>query len=246
MVALFRHRARATQPSAPAAPAHDEDEIADYENHLRATARDQLWAGFSTRHDVETAIVELAEDEQVIPAARAREIADEEWAARVAELAEPTDREPTDDVRVATAFAGLRRAGVIATMNLGFDQGEAVDESKKLAFTAPDVRGFAYFHQQDAARLCEHNASHGATLYVGYGPIGTFGTSDEYQAANLLIAHLTRDALEDEGLTVEWDGSTASRLAVVDLDWRRPLPEPEAGAEAEAGAGAQPPDDPGD
>jgi hypothetical protein len=240
MVALFRHRARAAQPSAPAAPAHDEAEIADYENHLRATARDQLWAGFSTRREVETAIVELAEDEQIIPAARAREITDEEWAARLAELAEPTDREPTDDQRVATAFAGLRRAGVIATMNLGFDQGEAVDESKKLAFAAPDVRGFAYFHQQDAARLCEHNA----TLYVGYGPIGTFGTSDEYQAANLLIAHLTRDALEDEGLTVEWDGSTASRLAVVDLDWRRPLPEPEAEAEAAGAAEAHPPDDP--
>ena len=71
------------------------------------------------------------------------------WARRLGQLAGATAR-PRDDERLETAFAQLTAAGIVSTMNLGFDQGEGSDLGRSLAAEAPGSRGFAFFHGQDA------------------------------------------------------------------------------------------------
>lgn len=34
-------------------------------------------------------------------------------------------------------------------------------------------------------------------------------------------------ALDAQGLRYDWDGDTGNRIKVIDMDWRRPLPEGE-------------------
>jgi hypothetical protein len=233
MAALFRHR---TRPPTPAL-VPDEVDAAGSEECIRMDARNLIVAGFRTRDEVEAIALELADNAaDPIGPDLVEQIVAEQWQLRLDQLAKPPSREPTDDVRVATAFARLGRAGVIASMNLGATREDGIESSKRLAFDQPDVRGFALFAEPDGARLGES----GATLHVSFGAIGTFGTLEEYEARNLVIATITRDALEDEGLTVRWDGSSAQPIEIVDLDWRRPLPEPkpepEPGVEAAAEA----------
>ncbi|BDH58033.1 hypothetical protein [Tsukamurella sp. PLM1] len=39
------------------------------------------------------------------------------------------------------------------------------------------------------------------------------------------LAAAITSALDAQGLRYEWDGDTGTRIRVVGMDWRRPLPE---------------------
>ncbi|MFD3444372.1 DUF6891 domain-containing protein [Microbacteriaceae bacterium 4G12] len=135
------------------------------------------------------------------------------WQKRLLELQQPGDRHPSDDVRVAVAFAELESAGVIARMNLGFDQGEGNNEARQVAMTA-GARGFVFFHQQDANRLAYPDA----TLYLGWDAVGT--SREEFDALTISLGKEICAAMERQGLTVRWDGTLARRPEVLHLNWR--------------------------
>lgn len=183
------------------------------------SAWEALAPGFSTRSSVTAMIVELADDDDDVAVSgdRAANIVGELLAHRERQLQQSTDRDPTDDVRVATAFDVLEQSGILARMNLGGDQGEGSHDARELATTV-GARGFVYFHEQDAARL----AYPGAILYLGWDAVDT--TREEFDEAAIRIGHEIQDAMEGQGLTVVWDGTIDHRPAVVRLDWRRPLP----------------------
>ncbi|MCX6956374.1 MAG: hypothetical protein NTV51_29925 [Verrucomicrobia bacterium] len=71
------------------------------------------------------------------------------------------------------------------------------------------VRGYSYYHMQDT----EHAVG-------GHGVYLAYGATEEGAAAATRIAHEICDALRDEGLKVDWDG-TPQRRVLVKLDWKR-------------------------
>lgn len=102
--------------------------------------------------------------------------------------------------------------------------------------------GYVFFTQKDAFGLANESAS----VWLGYG---SFGASPQIPAAELdrareldrerggdaalrvlyertfdHLAEVITTSLAHHGLRYDWDGNTETRIEVVDMDWRRPLP----------------------
>ena len=210
------------KPASNPAPgsACDEQARRDAVAYVTKIAWEAIAPGFQRKNDIVESISEMADDDDdlALTGTEAAALVDELWQKRLLELQRPGDHGSSDDVRVAAAFAALESTGVLARMNLGFDQGEGSDEARHLATTV-GARGFVYFHQQDAHRLAYPNA----TLFLGWDAVGT--SRDEYDATTLRLGEEIREALEHQGLTVEWDGTLARRPEVQHLTWRKPLPD---------------------
>ena len=194
--------------------------------YLRTVAWEDVAPGFVELDDVIEGMRELAEDDESIPltAQEAEAVVRELWETRREQLAAapPTDG-PTDDERLVAALADLEDAGLVTGMRLGFDTEEAAYEARELiADGGGRARGYVAFHSQDAARL----ARAGATLHLCYGAVSAQPWPDRrtHDDAARSIASDVVAALTRQGLTASWDGLLTSRVAVVDLDWRRPLP----------------------
>ena len=187
--------------------------------YVAEIAWEAIAPGFTDKDDIIESISEMADsdDDLALSGLEAAEIVEELWKRRLLDLQQPNEREPSDDVRIATAFAELESAGVIARMNLGFDQGDGSDAARRIAKTV-GARGFVYFHQQDTNRLAYPDA----TLYLGWDAVGT--TREDYDAATIRLGEEIRAALERQLLTVAWDGTLASRPGVLNINWRKPLP----------------------
>ena len=193
---------------------------------VRQEAWESISPGFYPREEVKAVIVELVhyDPDLQVTEAQAAEIVDQLWTKRLDELAAGSSRHPTDDQRVETAFIRLKESGIVASMNLGADRGDAIHESELLVAESNVGLGYVYFHSQDANRLAYPNA----TLYIGFDAV--IDDPDARDSAALDVARRTVAELESQGLTVEWNGSIESRIALKSIDWRRPLPTLSSGS----------------
>ncbi|RFA11752.1 hypothetical protein B7R22_17930 [Subtercola boreus] len=204
-----------------AMPETDRPDRADAYAFLREQAWEAIAPGFAQRGEIEALFDELVEYDDTFPlsAADVREVIRELWAKRMEELAVAGPRDPSDDHRVEVAFAALTSSGVVASMNLGNDRGDATHESISLIRDGRGGPGFVFFHRQDANRLAYPDA----TLYVGFdAAIEDAGERDRVARE---VAQKTVSELERQGLQVSWNGSLETRIAVVNVNWRRPLPD---------------------
>lgn len=183
---------------------------------LLASITELTYPGFHTRDEVAELALEAAQDEDpdIDPRAVAA-LVGRVWNARLAE--QLTWPAVTDADRVAAAFSELEAEGLVARMNFTCCQTCALAEIGGEAVGEP--LGYVYFHEQDAERLAEPNA----TLFLGYGPFGATD-AESHEARMLAVGQQVRAALERQGLTVAWNGSTEKRIAVPGLTWNRRLP----------------------
>uniref|UniRef100_A0AAU2UZ13 DUF6891 domain-containing protein n=1 Tax=Streptomyces sp. NBC_00003 TaxID=2903608 RepID=A0AAU2UZ13_9ACTN len=196
------------EPPAPVPPLELDDEDRGL---LEARVREVIVGGYATRQE----LAELAEDYLVTDDSRpvspqqARELVDRMWLERVAEQAAWADDE-TDPERITRAFGVLETAGLTAREH--FTCCRSCGQSEIGGAGAPDARGFVYFHSQstDAAA-----AGHGLTLHYG-----GFDGSPETTAS---VGREAVAALEQCGLSVEWDGDPGQAINVTPLDWRKRL-----------------------
>jgi len=180
--------------------------------YFRSSAQALIRPGFVTLEEALERLLEQADDDPGVPlsAAEAEAIVREVWSGRVAEL---RDARPGDDVRVQAAFQALRRAGYVAEMNLGYSMADAWEEVGDQVEASP-AKGLAFFHGQDAERL----ALSPAELYIGFDCVS--GKREDMVS----VARAIVTALEAEGLRVAWDGKAGTRIKVLGVDWRKPLP----------------------
>lgn len=158
-------------------------------------------------------LLELAEDDPAIPLDedQAEELVRTEWALRQAELA---DGRPGDEVGVHAAFEALREAGYVAELHVGYTMSDGWDELGELVVSS-GAEGLVFSHGQDSARLAESPAD----LFVGFDCV----SGDAAKMA--VIGQAIAQAMTDQGLTVEWNGTAKARVLVKGLDWRQALPE---------------------
>jgi hypothetical protein len=121
----------------------------------------------------------------------------------------------TDCDRLDDAFADLERAGVVARKDFTCCRtcamDEIADEMDMAEGDGVDVRGFAFFHQQDTERAVAEGR-----LFIGFGPRDRRSDSPECFAVGRAVV----DALRARGLRAAWDGGGERRIEVV-LDWNR-------------------------
>ncbi|WP_019884175.1 DUF6891 domain-containing protein [Streptomyces purpureus] len=159
-------------------------------------------------------LAEIAEDYLVsgdhrpVSPAQARELVDRMWLERVAEQA--VWEGETDPERLTRAFTALEKAGITAREN--FTCCRTCGHEEIGAEAAPDARGFVYFHSQ-----CTDGAAtgHGLTLLYG-GFDGSAGTTTA--VGREIVA-----ALEETGLSVDWNGAPEQAITVTPLEWRKRL-----------------------
>jgi hypothetical protein len=104
--------------------------------------------------------------------------------------------------KVAAAFAELKKNGIKAEENCGVTLSDGIAE----IITDPgDFKGYAFYHEQDL-----ETAEELGELTVAYGSMDDNATDEEIVA----VGKAVRQALEAQGLYVEWDETSHSRLVV--------------------------------
>jgi hypothetical protein len=236
---LFRHSS-----DSPQSPQQLTDEqLAE----LRETARSWIAPGFQQRDGMAAELAEYHDDIEApdeVKLAAAETVVEEEWQRRLDEQATWTGR--GDYERLVSAFDALAVDGVLGRMNFTCCQTcgstEIDDERTPIADAAEGTYpfrewGYTFFHQQDTERLTDA----GAVLYLTYSTFRPAPGLDEdllararggddaareevVRQSDVAVGHRVADALQAAGLTVDWNGENTKRIAVTDLDWRKPLP----------------------
>jgi len=121
--------------------------------------------------------------------------------------------EETDCGRLDFAFLLLEEEGIVARQNFTCCQtcGHAeiwaeIREAQKQRL----VKGYVFYHAQDTESAVRHNS-----LYLAYGAVG----KDE--GAELAVAQRIAAVMQEAGFTVEWNGSTKTRIKLKDIDWKK-------------------------
>jgi hypothetical protein len=188
-------------------------------DYVATIAWEAIAPGFQRKSDVLKSVVEMVDDDDdlAMTPSHAADVVEQLWARRIRQLEEPATF-PTDDEKVSAAFAALNASGVLARMNLEWDQDEANASARRLA-AAAGAHGFAFFHGQDAARLAYPQA----TLWLGFDLLDE--SCPDYESAAVQVGEEIRNALVSQNLEVHWNGTARKRIAVVNLDWRQQLPD---------------------
>ncbi|MFF0066528.1 DUF6891 domain-containing protein [Streptomyces sp. NPDC005279] len=177
---------------------------------LETRIRDSIVGGYQARAQ----LAELAEDYLVSGDSRpvspdqAWQLVDRLWLERLEEQA-AWDGE-TDPERLTRAFAVLEASGITAREN--FTCCRTCGQAEIGGAGSPEAHGFVYFHSQ-----CTDSAASGDELMLLYGG---FDGSPESTAS---VGREVVAALEQSGLSVEWDGDPSKAVTIAPLDWRKRL-----------------------
>ncbi len=190
---------------------------------IEAEVRESVWSamdrGFSPVEWIADDVAELIADENEDvdeDAVRARALAliDElEGERRVLEATWPA---VTDNDRLDRAFASLNANGIVALQNFSCcgtcawsEIGEPIEQAQS---EGKAVEGCVFYHSQGTD--CAHEFGHFHLYY---------GTSDETadDLATKAIGERVVQALQNEGLTVSWNGEPGESIVVQDFAWRK-------------------------
>lgn len=199
-------------PRAPAPPPPERGE-AEVIGEVEDWVRREVAGGYRSAGEIVADLPDMFEGE--LDEARLRALAPAMVEAalaahRRAELGWPA---VTDCDRLDAAFAALEEAGIVARQNFSCcgtcGSTEIWDEVDEARAEGRAVRGYGFFHMQDA-----ESAADGHGLYLAYGAV------DEGEAAALAVGREIVATLERSGLSTDWDGRWDRRIGV-SLDWKR-------------------------
>ena len=174
------------------------------EAYIRAAIHTWVWSGFYGEDDMVERLDDILEPEVDADAMRAA-IADELSRKTVAEQNWPAI---TDCDRLDAVFAVLNTQGICALQNTGLTQSDGIEDIRA-ASAGGGYHGYCFYHGQDLER-----AVAGQGLYLAFGPIKPGGDG-------LAVGEAVRAALEARAFVIEWDGTTATRIFIPAIDWKR-------------------------
>lgn len=199
-------------------PPADNDDPAQDEatDDMAASVENGIWYGFHSADEMDAMIDEGAAvgdgfDVDEVKAFAAATLAKK----RAAEAAWP----PTTDCdRLDRAFARLNEQGICAlhcagdTQDDGFEAvGDALEEE---GVPQDRYHGYCFYYSQDVDRALDEEG-----LLLAFGDIDR-----NDQKACIAVGQAICEALRQEGLAVEWNGSTKRRIGLPRLCWQRRTP----------------------
>jgi hypothetical protein len=211
-VASFVAKRSMRRTGPPTPPPVTAEPVRDHVADLRGFIANAVKAGYEDRKHIIESAAELYRDDlpgQDLDLMAAR-MADQELAAQ--EKREQGWKTPTDCDRLDRAFAALDKSGIVARQNFS-DCGtcgaaEIADEMEAARKAGKRVRGYTFFHEQDAEGAVD------GSLYLSYGALA------EAEAAQLAIAREVVAALKHAGLDADWNGRYETRI-LLKLDWKK-------------------------
>jgi hypothetical protein len=202
-------------------PDHGQADQFDPRRYLIEDIATKVAAGFDTRDEIVERSVEAAEDENLDMARdEIDRMVDDAIAAHAA--IEATWTGMTDNDRLDAAAKNLEAAGIVFRENFTCcgtcGSAEIWDEIETAKEAGADVRGYAFYHMQDA-----EGAVDGGGVYLGYGAV------ERGEDAAVAIGREIEAAMQKQGLSTRWNGSIGRRI-LVEMEWRRRRPVDQAGA----------------
>ncbi|MFJ9845979.1 DUF6891 domain-containing protein [Kitasatospora sp. NPDC101155] len=169
-----------------------------------------LAEGYTTRGD----LAEIAEEyltpgkHQPVLRDQLATLVDRMWSQRVRE--QEVWPAETDPDKLARAFAALADADIVAREHFTCCRSCGLAEIG--AEASPGSRGFVFFHSGGTADAVLGN---GLTLY--------FGGFDDSEQTTASVGRQVVAALEQAGLSVDWNGDPGRAIDVTPLHWRKRL-----------------------
>ncbi len=175
--------------------------------HILNAIRLWVWSGFYTPEEVDQMIDDLLEegaDEDKLRAAVAPEF------AKKAE-AEKTWPVTTDCDRLDAAFKHLAARGILCLHNAGYTMSEGHQEAYEIRSlqTGHSYVGYCFYHGQDVER-----AVNGGGLMLAFNHV----KGDVPDKA--LVGQTLKEELEAAGLSVDWNGTSDTRINIPQIDWK--------------------------
>ena len=120
----------------------------------------------------------------------------------------------TDFDRLDRAFTLLEAQGIIALHRAGYTQSdghEEVDDAyNEAGGKRSEYKGYCFYTEQDQEGTLDRS-----DLYIAFGHLSG------NDAKGVKVGQMLRAALEREGFSVEWDGTSKTRLIVKGFLWQR-------------------------
>ena len=178
-----------------------------------------VWYGFHSVGELDAQIDGDAAEGYGFDIARVKAFAEEMLLKkRAVEAGWP---QHTDCDRLDKAFDRLRAQGICALhfpeSGYTMQHGRAAVIEEVTAEGVPEDRyaGFCFYHAQDIDRALDEEG-----LMLAFGSVVSEEDEDDVQ-----IGRMVRDALLQEGLQTEWDGTADSRIHVPGLRWQCRTPD---------------------
>ncbi len=116
------------------------------------------------------------------------------------------------DDRLDRAFEALNVQGIIALQNAGYTMSDGITEiSEELHRRGrANIQGYCFCHGQDLERAVD-----------GAGVMLAFASLDDDPAHKQEVGRLVKEAMENFGFAVEWNGDPEKRLNLPAVDWKR-------------------------
>lgn len=167
-----------------------------------------VWSGFYSPAEVNGMIDDILEGDAdetflrgtVLPEFEKKAAAEADWPRT------------THCDRLDAAFSALNSDGIIALQNAGYTMSDGhSDVAEVLRQEGREgVQGYCFYHGQDLERAV-----------VGEGLMLAFGDLDNNKEQKTRVGWLVKEALENIGFVVEWNGDPEERLIIPQFDWKR-------------------------
>ncbi|OXG00527.1 hypothetical protein BC749_105227 [Flavobacterium araucananum] len=177
----------------------------------------QVRMGFLSLDEIQENILEEIEDNEF------EDEISEEWAFdKIREeyqklLSESKQwKSPTDTERLIKAFDELCDENILALHNAGYTttdgEYEVVEVERALQENEVESDGYCFYHEQDLARAI---AIEDPGLFIAFQKVDN---SDD--ATTIEVGKIVAEALRNNGLEVNWNGSARSKIEIPGFRWQ--------------------------
>lgn len=179
----------------------------DVNQYLLDQIKAHVWGGFSSPNDIQEMISDLLEDG--CDEKRLRKSVNIEFQKKL--YAEESWPKITDIDRLNSVFKTLNENGILCSHNAGYTTSDGHEISHDLLrdHLDGDFFGYCFYHGQDLERAVLRGG-----LYLAYDHVN--GDVPE----KIKVALIIQKELEKGGFTLDWDGTTNTRLCIPNFDWK--------------------------
>ena len=182
--------------------------MSETDEYILNTIKNWVWSGFYSPNEVNEMIDDILEENA--NEALLRAAVHPEFEKKAA--AEASWPETTDCDRLDQAFEDLNARGIIALHNAGYTMSDGIEDVSGVLHERgrKEIKGYCFYHGQDVERAV-----------AGGGLMIAFGDLDDDKTKKMEIGRLVKDALQNFGVAVEWNGDPETRLNTPGLAWKR-------------------------
>ena len=180
----------------------------DTEIYILESIKKWVWSGYYLPDDVHEMLDDIIEEE--VDESAMRQAIDSEFARKAEE--EQAWPSVTDCDRLDSVFLKLDKSGICACQNAGYTMSDGYSDVTEALVNRGKHKyhGYCFFHGQDIERAIE-----------GHGLSVAFGDLNDVVEKMIDVGHSVKQALEEAGFEVEWDGTADTRLNISKINWQR-------------------------